>query len=271
MSDTPILQIKGLIRFSYLSHNGFKKSDQGMQAMQDMLYAPDRLSRRFELFEKLCLHSLFLQEDTGHQTAVLIGDSFPPQARARLESLTRDLPQLCIVALPPMSHIRAVNAAYAALPDLPGATHTATFRLDDDDAMHRATTARLRKIAMGLLAFRPAARPFGIAFNRGFYLDPSNHDEPLIERFEKTPLGVGMAVVTPKGMRGNAFRRNHRNLPQFYDCFTDIDLPMFIRSVHQDNDSGAKPSGRKGTLGPAQIRAVLRDGFDLTFEELRNI
>ena len=84
--DTPNkLQIKGLIRFSYLSENGFAKSEQGMTEMREMLYDPARLDRRFALFERLALHSLALQDDQDFKVAVLIGDSFPDAARARLE------------------------------------------------------------------------------------------------------------------------------------------------------------------------------------------
>ena len=67
------------------------------------------------------------------------------------------------------------------------------------------------------------------------------------------------------------FRRNHRQFTQYYDCYTEVAEPMFIRSVHQDNDSGAEPSGREGSLRPRGILRVLRKGFGLTPEMLEGL
>ena len=44
MAENHKVQIKGLLRFSYLSENGFAKSTQGMEKMREMLYAPARLA-----------------------------------------------------------------------------------------------------------------------------------------------------------------------------------------------------------------------------------
>lgn len=267
MAQIPKVQIKGLMRFSYLSENGFAKSGQGVEAMRDMLYDPARLDRRFRLFEKLAFHTMALQEDTGFSCAVLIGDSFPDKARARLEGIIRDFTPMQIVALPPMVHIQAVKRAFNALPDDPAATHIATFRQDDDDAMHRTTVGRIRAVADNMLAVREDKKPFVIAFNRGLYLDPKS-ETPITEWYERAPLGIGLAMVTPKGDHATVFRRNHRNLVEYYDCYSEVARPMWIRSVHGDNDSTAQPQGRAGALRPRGVRRVLADGFGLTPEML---
>ncbi|KHA51091.1 glycosyltransferase [Sulfitobacter geojensis] len=263
-------QIKGLMRFSYLSENGFAKSTQGMDAMREMLYDPARLSRRFKLFERLAFHTMSLQEDTDFTCAVLIGDSFPDKARAELEDIIRDFKPMQIVSLPPLVHIQAVKQAFNALPDDPSATHIATFRQDDDDAMHRSTTARIRAVADNLLQVRTDTKPFVIAFNRGLYLDPTS-ETPITEWYERAPLGIGLAMVTPKGDHATVFRRNHRNLMEYYDCYSEVARPMWIRSVHADNDSTAQPQGRAGALRPRGVRRVLADGFGLTPEMLDDL
>tara|TARA_R110002124_G_scaffold117805_5_gene274898 strand:- start:514 stop:1326 length:813 start_codon:yes stop_codon:yes gene_type:complete len=269
--DTPNkLQIKGLIRFSYLSENGFAKSEQGMTEMREMLYDPARLDRRFALFERLALHSLALQDDQDFKVAVLIGDSFPDAARARLEGLLADFAPAKIVALPPLKHIHAVKQAYNALEHEADITHIATFRQDDDDAMHRTTTARIRGVGAHMLALRQNRYPFVIAFNRGLYLNPKS-PEPITEWYERSPLGIGLALVAHKDDHATVFRRNHRHFPQYYDCYSEVARPMWIRSVHQDNDSEAKPMGRAGKLRPAGIRKCLADGFALTVEMLEGL
>ena len=265
------VQIKGLVRFSYLSKNGFAISDKGQEAVRDILYAPDRLDRRFALFERLALRSIVNQRDEHFKVGILIGDDFPEAARQRLEGMVADVPQAQIVSLPQMIHYTAIKRAFAAMADEPEATHTATFRLDDDDAIHRLTTRRVRQLATSLLAIRDRKVPFALAFNRGFYLEVGNRQKPISEWYEKTPLGVGLALVAPKEATVNVFRRNHRKLGEYFDCFTEIERPMFIRSVHPDNDSAAEPTGRKGTLDEDGILRVLRRGFGLSLDELRNV
>ena len=263
------VQIKGLVRFSYLSEGGFAMSEQGQDAVREILYDPARLDRRFRMFEQLALHSIKRQRNSDFKVGVLIGDSLPDAARDRLENLVKDVPQVQIISLPPLVHFNAIRHAYGAIKDEPDATHTATFRLDDDDAMHRVTTKRIGKIAGSLLSLRDPNTPFAIAFNRGFYLNIGNKDVPISEWYEKTPLGVGLALVAPVGDPVNVFRRNHRKLGEYYDCMTEVERPMFIRSVHMDNDSGAAPTGRQGDLGRREIARVLRVGFGRTLDELK--
>ncbi|MEW9922257.1 glycosyltransferase [Marimonas sp. MJW-29] len=267
---TPRVQIKGLMRFSYLSENGFAKSAPDLSARAKVLYDPKRLERRFRLFERLAFHTMALQDDTDFTCAVLIGDSFPDTWRVRLEEIVAEFSPMRIVALPPMVHIQAVKSAYNALPDDPRATHIATFRQDDDDGMHRQTIARIRSVAEAMLPTRIDKKPFVIAFNRGLYLDP-DADRPITEWYERAPLGIGLAMVAPKGDHATVFRRNHRNLVEYYDCYTEVGRPMWIRSVHEDNDSSASPQGRAGTLRAKGIKRILWDGFGLTPEMLEGL
>ena len=75
----------------------------------------------------------------------------------------------------------------------------------------------------------------------------------------------------PKGDHATVFRRNHRNLMEYYDCYSEVARPMWIRSVHADNDSTAQPQGRAGALRPRGVRRVLADGFGLTPEMLDDL
>lgn len=267
MAETPKVQIKGLMRFSYLSQNGFAKSVSNLDERRAVLYDPERLKRRFHWFERLAFHTLALQDDADFTTALLIAECFPDTWRARLEGIVADCPQFRIVSLPPMVHIQAVKAAYNALPDDPTASHIATFRQDDDDGLHRSATARIRAVADSMLPVREDRKPFVIAFNRGLYFEPAS-STTITEWYERAPLGIGLAMVTPKGDHATVFRRNHRNLVEYYDCYTEIGRPMWIRSVHEDNDSSASPQGRAGALRPKGVKRVLWDGFGLTPEML---
>lgn len=265
------VQIKGLIRFSYLSEGGYALSSKSTEEIAAILYDPDRLARRFMHFERLALHSIKLQREADFKVGILIGDTLPTEARVHLKRLVADVPQIQIISLPQLPMPHAVRRAFDAMGDVADATHTATFRLDDDDAMHRLTTDRIAKLSSALLTIRNANNPFGIAFNRGFYLDVTKPKKIITEWYEKTPLGIGLALVAPIGSTLNVFRRNHRKLGEYFDLHTEIGRPMYIRSVHEDNDSTAKPTGRKGELPPEEIKRMLWRGFGLTLDELKDL
>lgn len=269
MSDQKNIAVKGLVRFSYPAQGGFALSDKGLDVVEATLYDPDRLERRFTYFETLALPSLLFQDDQNFETGILVGDTFPDAARARLDALVADHPSLHIITLPSMNHIQAVKASFDALPQAEDATHVATFRLDDDDAMHKGTVGRVRTLATGILPLRLHDDPFCIAFNRGFYLDTSDRETPLRECYERAPLGVGMALVTGLDTGQNVFSRNHRAISQFYDTFTEVNRPMFIRSVHEDNDSGAAPTGRAREWKEKRLRHYLRNEFGLDYDTVR--
>ena len=80
-----------------------------------------------------------------------------------------------------------------------------------------------------------------------------------------------MALVAPAGSRQNVFRRNHRAAGQHFNCYTEINKPMFIRTVHQDNDSGAAITGHVGKMEPERIERTLLKHFGVSTEMLKDV
>ena len=263
--------IKGLVRFSYPAQSGFRLSTSGQEQVHKVLYDPARLERRFALFEMLCLRSLAMQRDTDFKVGILVGETLPNVARKRLTDMLDGFKNAQLVTLPPMEHYQAVATVFQELPDVPDAKHTVTFRLDDDDAMHAETVGRLRHLTHTLLPLRNRKEPFAIAFNRGFYFDLTNPAKMITECYEKTPLGVGMALVAPVSSRQNVFRRNHRAAAQHFNCYTEIAKPMFIRTVHQDNDSSAETTGHNGRMPQAKVERTLRNNFGVDIDMLKGL
>lgn len=270
--STPFkLQIKGLVRFSYPSDGGFRATRDMEVDPREFLYDRARLERRFALFEQLTLPSLQGQTDTDYTIGFLIGDDLPDWAMTRLQDSLRHLPAARIVALPGMQHMKALRLAFAEIPDAPEATHTATIRLDDDDAVATSLVAKVRAAANGLLSFRDPQTPFALAFNRGYYLSLTPAGNFLSERYEKFPMSAGTALITPAGQRRSVYSRNHRQLGQYFDLYSDISTPMFLRSVHRDNDSDATPMGRQEKTPQDEIEAALKTEFNLSPEGLAEL
>ncbi|WP_236640739.1 glycosyltransferase, partial [Sulfitobacter sp. HI0023] len=87
------MQAIGLCRFSYPAIGGFQVGHESMADRIAYLYAEERLEERFRLFETVALPCLRAQTDPDFELIVVIGDSLPAPARARLEALLEDLPQ----------------------------------------------------------------------------------------------------------------------------------------------------------------------------------
>ena len=267
MHDVPQLQIKVLVRFSYPAENGFKGSDQDPKAHRAALYHADRLNWRLHSFEKLCLHSLLRQAEVAFDVGVLVGCDLPEPVHRALSGLLRPHPNMHLISLPPMAHYTAISRAFARLPDRPGVSPTVTVRLDDDDALHRQTLARLAQLAQGLVVLRDPHVPIAIGFNRGYFVSLGQPGQ-AVEVVERTPLGIGLALVAPLGQSINIFRRNHRWLGQFFDLYTDTQFPAWVRTVHPGNDSAAVRSGVTLETPPQTIAKHLLQGFDLRLEDL---
>lgn len=258
-------QIIGLVRFSYLSRSGFTREFPDSEARQAYLNDPERLERRFRMFEALTLPSLQRQTDPAFQCLFLTGTGLAPAARQRLEALVATLPGGRVVALPPMHHYPATQRALALARD-PVAAQVTSFRLDDDDALALDFIARLKRLAgpAAALGQGPGSAPVAVAFNSGLFLELGPGGNRIYPVLEKTPLGIGLALVAPAASDENIFARNHRLLPVFYNTYSTVDAPMFIRTVHADNDSTPHVTGRQPDITEAELDRILAERFGQT-------
>ena len=255
------------VRFSYVADAGFKLSRSGLDGVRRTLYAPDRLARRFHLFEALALPSLAAQIDTDFTLALLVGEDFPPEARARLERLIAPLGDAHIVALPPYNNYKATKAAIEAV-RRPEATHLMTIRLDDDDALGKDCIAAHKHLAPRLAALGPADAPAVVCFNNGLFLEIGAGGSRLFGVIEKLPISVGTCMIAPADARPTVFSTDHRRLHTRWNCYTEALTPRFIRTVHRDNDSAANVSGERIDYTPARLDAVLAQHFPFTRDAL---
>ena len=254
------LQVIVVIRFSYLAETGFRLSRKGLEGVRDTLYNPERLERRFQLFEALTLPSLLGQSDPDFTLAVLIGEDFPADFRARLARMIAPMRDARIVALPPYNNYRSTKLAIESCRQ-EGATHLLTLRLDDDDALGRDVIEAQKQIAPIVAGAGPADAPAVICFNNGLFLELSEGGNRIYSVIEKLPLGIGMGMIAPVGARPTIFSTDHRRVHTRWNTYTEALTPRFIRTVHRDNDSGAVASGERFDLPPDEIEAILQKHF----------
>lgn len=233
------MQVIGICRFSYPAIGGFQVEHETIEERIRYLYQPDRLEERFRCFETITLPALSAQTDTDFDLVIVVGDSLPTDHLDRLHDLTSRMPQVSIVARPPMNH-RAVmkeilNAARRD-PDAP----CLQFRQDDDDAVAVDFVERLR-LAVAECGALTANHPSVVFdFNRGFIAEP--HAGGIRARALVRPLDVAaMAMHAAGGHKNTIMNFAHHKINQFMPVVSYSDTPMFVRTHNRFNDSRQKP------------------------------
>jgi len=139
--------IVGIIRFSLLLHesNFFPPlSGQPYEERKARIFDPLRLRRRFDIFEQVCLPSLTGQSDPNFNVILATSRDLPDWAHQRLAGLVHSLPNIYVRAYRPQANIQRIYRRSALEMTDQAAPITATFRLDDDDALARGYVTRLR-------------------------------------------------------------------------------------------------------------------------------
>jgi hypothetical protein len=260
-------QIVGVMRFSYISKGGFAHSHDSQEDQERMIYAADRMERRFQLFEDFALRALKYQTDQNFKCIVLVTQTFPKPFRDRLEDLMAGWPAGQIVAKPFMPQFRAIKACYDEAQD-PSCDWLTSFRLDDDDMLDFRFIERVKARAVKLAKVKDDGQPVVMSFNRGLYLKIGQQKNHIFDAVERTPLSVGAAMITPAGAQANIYSRNHRKLPAFFTTYSDVDEASWLRTIHQDNDSNPEFTGETKLLDTAEVDVQLREGFGLKRSDL---
>jgi len=261
-------QIVGLMRFSFLSKGGFMHSSDPLDVQAGRIFAPERLERRFHFFEKLALRSLLNQSDRDFRFIVLISNSFPAEYRERLENLLAPLKGAVIIDKPFVPQYRAIRSSYDALRDESFKQFT-SFRLDDDDMLDVGFIARIRKLLPRAARVKDDGGPVVLAFNKGLFLEVGKKQNRIFDGCERTPLGIGTAMITPISRSGkNVYSRNHRKIPAFFTTFSEQTSPTWIRTIHMDNDSVPEFTGTLNEHTEAEIDTMLEKNFSVSRKEL---
>lgn len=257
-------QIVGVCRFSFPSLGGFAGRRLDPDDLENQLYAPNRIEARFRYFETLTLPSLAAQTDMDFRLVVLIGRGLQMRYKTRLRDLGERYPFLAISQQDPSGPLVSTRRAFRK--GLQEDTGFVTgFRIDDDDAVARDYIARTRAAADVLLreGWADVDTPAVIAFHRGLYWDLNSPTQPFYDFREKMPLGLAAAMITPVDAQINIFRWNHRHLAAHVRTWTDPTDRMFLRTLHQSNDSNRSIPPGAEPLATPQARDLLATRFGI--------
>ncbi len=266
-SLSDLVQIAGLVRFSYPCSGGFQRVYPSRTAQTTSLYAPARMEERFRHFEALCLHSLKAQTDKGFRVGVLIGADMPRPYQTRLAGLLAPLPQAVLIKLPYLPYAEAMRQAFARLFDGPAPLHL-SFRLDDDDAVAVDFIAELKARLPQLYGMSGGLDPAGLSFLQGLTLMNGR----LVPSIDARPLGLGLCVMAPAGRKVHALSYPHEKLHQNMPVLMDPYPMMNLRSFHHSNDSRiALPAGRRLGMSCGAVAQVLAHRFALDMDDVLHL
>jgi hypothetical protein len=232
-----------MIRFSIVlrGSNFFPPlSGQSYQERKALIFDRARLQRRFQLFEDVCLPSLAAQTDPDFNMMLITSRDLPDWAHDRLMGLIRDMPNVYVRAYRPLANIQRIfkRSVFEMLD--PTAPITASFRLDDDDALASDYIARLRTHMV------PEKAGNVISFSHGHQLSLS--DGALQVWDDTRECGsAGLALV----QRGRVMSMpetvtvhclgGHRKVGQFAPVVNDKGDAMYVQTAN-----GVNVTGRRG-------------------------
>lgn len=265
------MQVIGLCRFSYPGFGGFKLEHESIEERIAFLYQPERLEERFRTLETLVLPPLRAQTDPDFTLLVVIGDSLPAQARARLEALLADIPQAVIQAHPPGPHRQVMQAAINSVrrkSDQP----CLQFRMDDDDAVAVTYVERLREVATDLRALSAKHRHIAIDFNQGFIARASSGG------IEASPTQLpyttpGLALMFRPDVRLTVMNFTHNRVAQKMPTVTFTGTDMMLRGFNGFNGSRMVGNPRPLRLEPLDERgeAHFRATYNIDADHVRQV
>ncbi len=259
------IQVLGVCRFSLLVTGGFQKLSDDIEDRRRELYDPHRLDSRMLCFEHVFLPSIRAQTDSDFRLLVVTGEDLPEPWRGRLERLVATVPQLELVHMPLMAHGEACRIVLAERMD-PRADVVAQFRLDDDDAVAVDYVRRVRSDFERFLA--PAYHTqslAGIDHCRGLALTTGG-GEAEVRKVIASLWTPALTIYMPPGHAKSVFDYPHHLLFRRMPVLSLQDRFMYVRGVHDWNDSGVAARTFAEPMEPDQAREVLGRRFGIDAE-----
>lgn len=249
MSETRPLERAPILlatRFSFLGQSGWK-SDVSRDA--GLLFHPDRLRQRLALFSAINLPSLAGQSDTGFHHVILTADALPDWALADLGAACLaaygDPGRFTILARPPSAARRPLRLF---LSERYSEATVVQVVLDDDDGLASDFIATLREDLAQTEALHPDLQenlPYFLSYPLGYGLSlRSRVDEPAALYLHRYPyINAGLTLIGSPGGK-NIFAIDHLAAPRRFGSRLLRDRAMFLRGLHEFNDSRVAPSER---------------------------
>ncbi len=261
------MRLVGICRFSYPALGGFKRMHDSIAEREAYLYAAERMELRFRHFETLTLPSIAAQTDPRFTFLILTGETLPAAYRDRLHDITAAVPQIKIVTREPLKHRLAMQLVLQE--ELrPNETESVQFRLDDDDAVGVNFIRRLRRMARQSEPMRRRWRNMAFEFRSGYSVRLS--PEGIAAKPVQAPFwACGLAVLFRPGDKRTVMNYAHHRLHEKMPTLVEPTTRMYLRALHDDNDSRAQQAGRGLKPLTAAEAEAFRNDFNVDEDHVK--
>ncbi len=242
-------------RFSFFGISGWKSENS---KSEEALFAPERLEKRFSLFENIALAGLKDQTDQNYKLCILSSDNLPEKYKNRLQELCNDTigADRCQFAYRgPRKAGRLFRQVM--MEQYPDDQTIAQVVLDDDDAVSSDFVEICKQEAR-----HARDHNYGdtdgvfLTFPRGVSLGLANGVAEWVSQRNAHFTNLGLTLVAPPSFNRHPFLTSHRQIGNRFTARAILTLrPFYVRAVHEDNDSDAKHNEDKYT--PEQIGEIM--------------
>lgn len=263
LADAPLVVVT---RFSFLGKSGWK-SDASRDA--DLLFSPDRLRLRLNLFRWITLPSLASQTRQDFTHVILTSKRLPDWAMTELRqacvAVYGQEDRFTILAEPPGPAAIALRRHLSAR--FPGPL-VAQAVLDDDDGLATDFVAEVRRHlaemdAMDIGAGR--SLPVFLSFAGGYGFEVGLAEDGSIEarlyQHSYPYINCGLTMIAAPGDPKNILGIRHQKDPPAHGAVLVRGKRMFLRSVHGMNDSRVARTDRWKPVEPWRQAGNIRARF----------
>lgn len=234
----PGVQAVFLTRYSFFGSSGWRAA---ASKDKERLLDPERLDKRFELFQQMNLASLAAQSDPNFKLVILTSSEMP-------EKQARDLTEACKDTLGDDRAIILARAPGSAgqwfqkfmSRRMTSVSHSLQIVLDDDDAVSTDFVEVVRREGeFAVSTLTPDMPHQYISFPNGL---TAKFDEDGVDlMLRDVPFtNLGLTLVAPTDTHKSPFMLAHKKVARRHKVRVIHDQrPYYIRAVHDTNDSRA--------------------------------
>lgn len=256
--------VLGLIRFSVVSRkntgNWRQTRGQTLDDTLQVIFDPERLERRFRLFEHItlpCLRAEAQQSEPG-EVAILASTLMPTPWRDRLRDLVAGITGVKVCELDAERPLAERVSRIVRARTQPHHRLVVTYRLDDDDALAVGFTSTLRALANEDSFGSIVSHRHGVSLSRD-----AASDLLAVTETEEVGNSCGIAYINRPDDRGYIFTcGSHTGLAETYPIVLAQQPKAWIRVLHGAADTcGGSGQGSRQKLTPVQAARWLGDGY----------
>lgn len=258
----------GICRFSYPALGGFKRMHDTVEEREAYLYSDARMELRFRHFETLTLPSIAAQKDKRFDFIVLTGERMPKPWWDRLNDICAPVEQIKIVTAEPMKHRSAMQLAIQRELATEEDAESLQFRLDDDDAVGTNFIRGIRRTARLASKLRSGWQNMVIEYSRGYSVKLTP-DGILAREIQGQFLACGLAVLFRPGDSKTVMNFGHHKLHHSMPTIIDPNMEMYLRALHDDNDSHARTTDKNLKPLTDEQRSFFKARFNVSEADVK--